>query len=169
MKKIIFLLVVITSTATFAQDINNVTILRKINDLRKSKSLDTLEYSKQMQRYAKEWSKYILKKLEKYSDEEIRNNHKKDPDFLHVDYNLRFDKALKVKEIMLIGENINLTVEDNFQMTDYVSFAFKCWFNSKSHYEIMTDTKSNVFAFDYAFDKKTKRLLCILVIARIEK
>lgn len=167
--KIIISILILLASPLYAQDIDNITILYKINDLRKSKSLDTLEYREQIQGYAKEWSNYILKKLHKYSDEEIRINHKKNPDFLHVDYNPRFDKALKVNEIMSIGENINLTVEDNFQMADYVGYAFKCWFNSKSHYELMTDPKSNSFAFDYTYDKKTKRLLCILVIAQIEK
>jgi uncharacterized protein YkwD len=169
MKKIIILLVIVSSTAISAQDLNNTAILRKINDLRKSKSLDTLQYNKRLQVYAKEWGKYILKNLKKFSDDEIRQKHKKNPDFLHVGFNPRFDKALKIKEMMSIGENINLTVEDDFEGVDFVSFAFKCWLNSKSHYELMTDLKSNTFAFDYVYDKKTRRLLCILVIARIEK
>ena len=153
----------------FAQDANNSIILKNINALRISKSLDTLQYDKRLKVYAKKWSKYIVDKLSTYPEDSIRQYHKNDPSFLHVDFNPRFDKALKVREILSIGENMNLTVEENFELVNYALYAFNCWEKSKLHYELIIDKDSNKCAFDYFYDKKTKRLLCLLVLAEIKK
>ncbi len=162
MKELIIFLFTVTSV--FAQDSNNVKIIKKINELRVSKGLDTLKYDESLFLVGKDWSKYILHKINNFSVNKLSSNHYKNPMFLHINYNSRFDQVLKRKDVFSIGENINLSldIEDTNNIIDH---AFDCWKKSSNHYNLMVKKEQTNVAFSFSYSKKTKRMLCILVIS----
>ena len=168
MKKIIMILIFLNVFNLFSQDSNNINIQRKINDLRISKGLDTLVYDEYLFHLAQKWGKHIMSKLNKYTDSQIEINHTKNSIFLHIDGDSRLDIALKKDEIMSIGENLNLAVDVENPIR-VVESSFRCWKQSKSHYELLIDNVKTNFAFYYVFDSKRKRLLSILVMSEISK
>lgn len=163
MKKFCIILVFICTSA-LAQDSNNLMLLEKINDLRISKGLDTLVYDESLHSVAQNWSKYILRKLRNYSLKDITKKHNKNPLFLHVNYDSRFDQVLKRNDINAIGENLNLDI-DITDTSNVAQHSFNCWKKSKSHFDLMVGKDNTNFAFSYTYDKVKKRLLCILVIS----
>jgi len=168
MKKIMILVLFLNIVCVFSQDSNNIRFQKEINDLRISKGLDTLIYDEKLFYFAKKWSKDIMKKLNRYTDSQIDFNHNKNNMFLHIDGDSRLDVALKINEIISIGENLNLAVDISHPIR-VVESSFRRWKYSKSHLELMLDSVKTNFAFCYVYDSKRKRLLSILVMSEFVK
>lgn len=163
MKKIMILLMFLNVNFLLSQDSNNLKFLRKVNDLRISKGLDTLVYDESLFSLSKNWGKYIVNKLSRFSEDQLSNNHSNDPMFLHVNYNSRFDKILKRKDIQAVGENLVLIMDKDINV-EWIDYAFNSWKNSSSHYELMVDSRNTNFALTSVHDTKKQRILYILII-----
>lgn len=162
MKTLIILLLVL-ALPVLAQDSNNIKILKKINELRMSKGLNTLKYDSSLHKIASKWSTYIIHELNVHSTDSILSKQKNNEMFMHINYKRRFKELLKRSDINMVGENLHIIMDRDFD-EDFVEHSFDSWKKSPHHYDLMIEKENINVAFSYVYDKIKKRLLCILVM-----
>ena len=162
MKTLIILLLVL-ALPVLAQDSNNIKILKKINELRISKGLNTLKYDSSLHKIASKWSTYIIHELNVHSTDSILSKQKHNEMFMHINYKRRFKELLKRSDINMVGENLHIIMDRDFD-EDFVEHSFDSWKKSPHHYDLMIEKENTNVAFSYVYDKIKKRLLCILVM-----
>lgn len=162
MKTLIILLLVL-ALPVLAQDSNNIKILKKINELRISKGLNTLKYDSSLHKIASKWSTYIIHELNVHSTDSILSKQKNNEMFMHINYKRRFKELLKRSDINMVGENLHIIMDRDFD-EDFVEHSFDSWKKSPHHYDLMIEKENTNVAFSYVYDKIKKRLLCILVM-----
>lgn len=150
------------SISAFAQDSNDVKFMEKINQLRRGKGLDALTYNKKLDSLAASWAKYIGDNLDKLSDKEIQEAHKKDMMWFHMDVELRMLFAKRVKGLNFVVMAENLALSSHALPEDYVDQSFALWMNSPPHYRAMINNDFTRFGYA-ARSYKNGRVIYITV------
>jgi uncharacterized protein YkwD len=167
MKTMMIFILLFTKISMVGQDSINLRFIEKINTLRSSKDLKLLQYDERLYPVAMKWAKYITNSLNKYSNDSVLINHKRDMLFTHVNYKKRFKVFLKRKDVKSVSENLHFIMDTDSDI-DFVEESFIAWQKSKYHYESMLDINNNI-AFGYYYDKASRRLLCIIILTEEQK
>lgn len=159
-------LLIIGSISLFSQDNDNSEIISKINGLRIQKGVSPLKYDEELYQICKEWGEYVFKNLNKYSDSEITSMHIKNRNSLHVKYSSRLENSIKNKRFSEISENIQYSTINGKFKQELHKQSFEHWRSAIGNYELMLKKDRTNCAYHYLYDAKTKRLLCILLLAK---
>jgi len=154
------------SLSLFAQNSDNSEIVSKINGLRTQKRISPLKYDAELYEICKEWGEYVFKNLNKYSDSEITSMHVKNRNSLHIQYFSRLKNSLKNKRFSDISENIQYSTINGKFKEELHKQSFENWRSAIGNYDMMMRKDRTHCAYHYLYDAKTKRLLCILLVAK---
>lgn len=154
------------SLSLFAQNNDNSEIIYKINGLRIQKGISPLKYDEELYEISKEWGEYVFKNLNKYSDAEITSMHIKNRNSLHIKYFSRLKNSLKNNRFSDISENIQYSTINGKFKEELHKQSFENWRSAIGNYEMMLRKDRTYCAYHYLYDAKTKRLLCILLVAK---
>ena len=166
MRFLSIIILLMGSFSLFSQNNDNSEIISKINGLRTKKGISLLKYDGELYEISKEWGEYVFKNLNKYSDSEITSIHIKNRNSLHIKYFSRLKKSLKNKRFSEISENIQYSTINGKFKEELHKQSFENWRSAIGNYEMMMRKDRTHCAYHYLYDAITKRLLCILLVAK---
>lgn len=164
--KMFLIALFVLSVGAFAQDEDDIRIMKMMNDLRKEQGAKPLKFHPKLDSLAIEWTKYIEYNLKDVEDFKVHENIKKDPMYLHFDLSGRSSGASFIKDVNIIQIGENVAFSSGGTPSDIIKVSFDAWRASPAHYENMVDKHYTHAAFFYVLSKG-KRIVYITVFARI--
>lgn len=156
----------VLSVGAFAQDEDDIRIMKMMNDLRKEQGAKPLKFHPKLDSLAIEWAKHIQYNIKDIEDSKVHENQRNDPMYLHFNLSGRAFMAGLINgfTITKIGENVAFS--SGGVPNDVVGLSFNSWKNSPSHYEAIVDKFYTHAAFYHIVDSN-KRIVYITVFARV--
>lgn len=156
------------SVGAFAQDEDDIRIMKMMNDLRREQGVKPLKFHPKLDSIANEWVKYIANKLKDVKDEDVHNNQRINPKYLHVNLSSRAFIVGLIPGLNAIEITENVAFSSGAEPSDIVAVSFSSWKNSPGHYSAMINESYKDFGYS-ALKLKNGRTFYITVFAEFIK